>query len=339
MGRRSCSCCWRYRSKLILLLVTACCLLFVLRYSLQRQRCNVSSNYLQNFIYKCLGVLFPLFNASFCLPYCDQEELKLEGYRHSNSDIERLPILGGSRDTDNVFSNVMLGGSWQPVSCISRQTIAIVVPFRDRRQHLHSFMKYIHPFLQRQLLAYTIFVIEQAPGLSFNRGILLNIGFVEAMKIRQFDCFVFHDVDLIPENDWNVYACADQPAHLSSAVDTMAYRVPYDGIFGGVVALRASHFQLINGFSNKFFGWGGEDDDIYNRIKYRGLNITRTSAVVGRYRMLPHRKEYPNSARHSYLSKGSERFKTDGLNSLRYTVLKLLQQKLYTHVIVNFDSV
>jgi len=42
-------------------------------------------------------------------------------------------------------------------------------------------------------------------------------------------------------------------------------RVPYDGIFGGVTAFKRQHFELVNGFSNQFYGWGGEDDDMYNR--------------------------------------------------------------------------
>ena len=29
----------------------------------------------------------------------------------------------------------------------------------------------------------------------------MNIGFVEAMKMYDFDFFVFHDVDLLPEDD------------------------------------------------------------------------------------------------------------------------------------------
>jgi len=58
----------------------------------------------------------------------------------------------------------------------------------------------------------------------FNRGKLMNVGFVEAKQIREFDCFVFHDVDLIPEDDRNMYSCPEQPRHMSVAVDTFKYK-------------------------------------------------------------------------------------------------------------------
>ena len=32
------------------------------------------------------------------------------------------------------------------------------------------------------------------------RAMLCNIGFVEALKIKEWDCFVFHDVDHYPED-------------------------------------------------------------------------------------------------------------------------------------------
>ena len=54
-----------------------------------------------------------------------------------------------------------LGGSWRPNNCSSRHRIAIVVPYRDREQHLRVFLRYMHPFLQRQMLDYTIYVVEQ----------------------------------------------------------------------------------------------------------------------------------------------------------------------------------
>jgi N-terminal domain of galactosyltransferase len=43
------------------------------------------------------------------------------------------------------------------------------------------------------------------------------------------------------------------------------FRLPYNSLFGGVTAFTPEHFELVNGFSNQYYGWGGEDDDMFNR--------------------------------------------------------------------------
>jgi len=43
-------------------------------------------------------------------------------------------------------------------------------------------------------------------------------------------------------------------------------RLMYTTLFGGIEAFSTQHFRLINGFSNQFFGWGGEDDNLYDRL-------------------------------------------------------------------------
>lgn len=42
-------------------------------------------------------------------------------------------------------------------------------------------------------------------------------------------------------------------------------RLPYNEFFGGVSGMTVKQFQKINGFPNAFWGWGGEDDDLWNR--------------------------------------------------------------------------
>lgn len=50
------------------------------------------------------------------------------------------------------------------------------------------------------------------------------------------------------------------------------HRLPYSGIFGGVSAMTVKQFKTVNGFSNSFWGWGGEDDDMSNRsVKLKKL--------------------------------------------------------------------
>lgn len=42
--------------------------------------------------------------------------------------------------------------------------------------------------------------------------------------------------------------------------------LPYSEFFGGVSGLTVEQFRKINGFPNAFWGWGGEDDDLWNRL-------------------------------------------------------------------------
>lgn len=126
---------------------------------------------------------------------------------------------------ENKLRGRLLPGGWyKPPECNSKDRIAIVVPYRDRPHHLPIFLKNIHPLLMKQQVEYGIFVIEQIQPGPFNRAALLNVGFLEALKLQQWDCFIFHDVDLIPMDDRNLYRCPEQPRHMSVAVDTMGFK-------------------------------------------------------------------------------------------------------------------
>lgn len=101
-------------------------------------------------------------------------------------------------------------GRWKPRDCRSRHRVAIVIPYKNRVDNLNYFLTHMHPFLQRQELEYQIFIVEQANDELFNKGILMNAGFMEIMSMTSnmtkdynqtfaFDCVIFHDVDLLPE--------------------------------------------------------------------------------------------------------------------------------------------
>ena len=50
--------------------------------------------------------------------------------------------------------------------------------------------------------------------------------------------------------------------------------------FGGISMLSARQFSEINGFSNIFWGWGGEDDDSFLRLRDKGNS--QAHMIVGR---------------------------------------------------------
>ena len=149
-----------------------------------------------------------------------------------------------------------------------RNNIAIIVPYRNRLRQLKVFLNNMHLFLTRQQVNYGVYVIEPMANLTFNRGLVLNIGYLEATRDAALNgrgltwtCFIFHDVDMWPEDMRNVYDCDENiPLHLahtrsSRNYSTVGYQKYY---FGGVEAMTVKQFASIDGFSNLFFGWGAE---------------------------------------------------------------------------------
>ncbi len=60
--------------------------------------------------------------------------------------------------------DVRPGGRFRPPDCAPRHRVALLVPYRDREQHLRVFLRHMHPILRRQQLQYAIFVINQVTG-------------------------------------------------------------------------------------------------------------------------------------------------------------------------------
>lgn len=95
--------------------------------------------------------------------------------------------------------------------------------------------------------------------------------------------------------------------------------------------------QEVNGFSNLFWGWGGEDDDMSNRLRQKKLYISRYPANVARYKMLKHNKDKANPERFKFLYSGAKRMAKDGLSSLKYQMVDKQERKLYTYILVNLS--
>ena len=222
----------------------------------------------------------------------------------------RLQVLTESPTFDKIeklYSWLEPGGRHRPRECLSRNRVAIIVPYRDRERNLRTYLYNIHPILKRQQLDYGVYIVEQIGDEKFNKGMLMNVGFLEALKQYDYQCFIFHDVDLIPEDDRNLYTCPeeDRPRHMCVAVEQLMYNHFSEELFGGGTALTTEQFKRINGFSNEFWGWGGEDDDFFNRVISQGY-ISRYPAEIARYKSLKLKKELPEPLRFPRLINGSK---------------------------------
>ena len=200
----------------------------------------------------------------------------------------------------NVVSD---GGEYFPDNCTSPDHVAIIVPYMNRAEQLPVFLGHIHPFLMMQNIHYRIYIVNQEDSNNFNRAGLMNVGFKESLKDFYWTCFIFHDVDTLPEDARNLYSCPDQPRHMAVALDKWNYKTLGKKHFGGIVALRREHFEKINGVSNQFWVWGGEDDDMYKRVLHHGLNITRYAPEIARYTTIKHQNAAMNPDRLKVLRK------------------------------------
>lgn len=156
---------------------------------------------------------------------------------------------------------------------MSKHKLGVIVPFRDRHEHLELFLERIQEYLDSKGINYIVIVVEQDDAKLFNRGMILNVGFTYAKKYK-CDYVVFHDVDMLPiDVD---YSYVDHPVHMAT---NFSYKTPnitretFKQYFGGVTLFPVKDFEKINGYSNKYWGWGYEDDDLLFRCKINGVKL------------------------------------------------------------------
>lgn len=94
--------------------------------------------------------------------------------------------------------------------------------FVDKTEDAHAEHK-LHGAPHEKELTLSLSLSPQAGNQPFNRAMLFNVGFREAMKDLDWDCLIFHDVDHIPENDRNYYGCGQMPRHFAAKLDKYMY--------------------------------------------------------------------------------------------------------------------
>jgi glycosyltransferase involved in cell wall biosynthesis len=205
------------------------------------------------------------------------------------------------------------------------KNLSIIVPFRNREEHLNQFLPHMENSVLLNEINFEILIVEQEEGKPFNRGKLLNVG---AKESEFASYFCFHDVDMLPIS--SDYSPIEFPTHLAAEAEQFGYRLPYDKYFGGVTLFDKNSFYKINGFSNDYWGWGAEDDDIMFRCEVNGVKTHRKN---GRYKSLSHEREiihslYNENLKKYYGFKNSQSsqeiedlINSDGLGSLEYEIL------------------
>jgi hypothetical protein len=197
----------------------------------------------------------------------------------------------------------------------------ILVPYRDNaEQDRAKQLKMFVSHMSRWHPDWPILIVEQSQdNQKFNRGALLDIG---ARIAKNSDYVIFHDVDLIPLSPLVPYYTAfpEKPIHIGSA-----YKGKYsgEGFIGQVFSISMKDLKRINGFPRMFWGWGGEDDAMRNRLKKHKIDILRPNTDTG-FKILEHKdtrliKDAKNMRKWEDVREDTGKY---GLNDIKWKVVE-----------------
>jgi xylosylprotein 4-beta-galactosyltransferase len=254
----------------------------------------------KNQIKDCLSVSY---NFPFCLTHCCDKIIAPSEY-----------------DTDDDYK---------------KHKLAIVVPFRDRFDELLYFVPSISKYLSKKAIDFKIYIINQADNYRFNRASLINVGFLFSQK--ECDYMAMHDVDLIPLNtDLDYGYPRDGPYHVSAPDLHPKYH--YKEFIGGILIVNKKNYIKVNGMSNRFFGWGREDDEFYMRLKEADMNIYRPVT-------LKFKSDSTNTFKHNHCPikrqrdyYQSRKQKTDSFKRDPLTGLDTIQYRIQNHETLNVGN-
>lgn len=142
----------------------------------------------------------------------------------------------------------------------------IIIPYRNRKEHLDLFIKDVIPLFEKYLKPFKLVIVEQDEGKLFNRGMLLNIGFNEYKDKSRF--FFTHDVDTLP-NDICV-----KKIYTKNDYDVIRISIPHNLSLGNICKFTSQSIFDINGFPNYIWGWGIEDRALYYRYSIMNKTIS-----------------------------------------------------------------
>ena len=149
--------------------------------------------------------------------------------------------------------------------------LGVCVPYRNREAHLKEFVPRVGKYLEEQGIEYCMYFGHQVDDKLFNRGAMKNVAAKHAFE-DGCDYIVWHDIDMIPEEGGGAdYSFpTDNPRHIATQISQMNYQLKYEEYFGGAVLFSKEQVEKTNGYSNDYWDWGMEDDDLFWRCVLEG---------------------------------------------------------------------
>jgi len=157
----------------------------------------------------------------------------------------------------------------------------------------------------------------------WGRPLALDAGFRESDP--SCDYIAMHDVDLLPTNPALQYKYPETNAfHVSS--HELHPKYDYPTFIGGILLISRTSYKKVNGMSNKYWGWGLEDDEFYVRMRRGNIMVERPTGIrtgrSGTFRHLHSNKERSRDQAKCYNQRNLTRRldKETGVSNTVYTV-------------------
>ena len=147
--------------------------------------------------------------------------------------------------------------------------LGVCVPYRNREAHLKEFVPKVGAYLESKGIDYCMYFAHQVDDKLFNRGATKNVAAKHAFE-DGCDYIVWHDIDMIPEEGCDYSYPSKTPIHIATNISQMEYKLKYQEYFGGAVLFNKEQVERTNGYSNDYWDWGMEDDDLFWRCYLEG---------------------------------------------------------------------
>ena len=157
--------------------------------------------------------------------------------------------------------------------------LGICIPYRNRKEHVERLIPHLSQHLNEKGINHSFYVGHQIDDKLFNRGAMKNIAAHVAFE-DGCDYIAWHDVDMLSYGkDGHVggdYSYPEEnPIHIATKLSKYGYGLGYDQYFGGVVLFTKEQAYKTNGYSNDYWDWGQEDDDLFWRCYFEGMTTGR----------------------------------------------------------------
>ena len=246
-------------------------------------------------------------------------------YSHDNNkNNNNNSLFSGKSELDNNNNN----NKTITINNNDGHFLTIIVPSKgshaEMQQNLFCYYENLHLNSQLGENNFEIIFVEQFDdSIPFNRAMLMNIGSIYSNS--KADYFVLTDIDLFPfQNTSYRYIDGIMGMHhmLCNYDQFRQCNRPGGVSLGGVAKVSKTSWVNVNGMSNRFWGWGGEDDELNIRVSH--AKIPRHRDELSFFWHIDGIK--PPGLRSEHLDYGknvkiigtsnsdSKYFKTDGLN-------------------------